>query len=102
MPKAILQNTKYQGDIIWYEVSTFYGRISGKIGKVSKFYAAEDYCQDGVALFELSRILVGCSKLRKIRVAISNRIRSIFDRDVAQKNLGYMSVNGPHLRSQCP
>ena len=52
MPKTILQNTKYQGDIIWYEVFTYYGRISGKIGKVSRFYAAEDDCQDGVALFE--------------------------------------------------
>jgi len=60
--KAISQYTKYQGDNIWYEVFTYYGRISGKIGKVSRFYAAGDYCQDGVALFELSIILVACSK----------------------------------------
>ena len=65
MPKTILQNTKYQGDIIWYEVFTYNGRISGKIGKVSKFYAAGDYFQDGVALFELSIIHVVCSKLWK-------------------------------------
>jgi hypothetical protein len=65
MPKTILQNTKYQGDIIWYEVFTYYGRISGKIGKVSKFYAAEDYFQDRVSLLELSKIHLDCSKLWK-------------------------------------
>jgi len=35
------------------------------MGKVYRFYAAEDYCQDGVALFEASIIPVGCTKLWK-------------------------------------
>ncbi len=36
-------------------------RISGKMGMVSRFYASEDHCQDGEALFELSVIPVSCT-----------------------------------------
>lgn len=39
------------------------GRISGKMGMFSRFYATEDYCQYGEDLFELSVIPMGCTPM---------------------------------------